>query len=140
MLAAAAGRAGCGQQGLVQRGGKWRGTVLGRDRGRDRDRREGRQAAGAVGRQRVVNQPSASVTEPKVCSKGLWRAASLWLMKETSALIESGLAQQHTTAPHPHPCFMLCPTSGRGRPLPKVEEPCPAWVGPQGHEEKGTEG
>lgn len=38
----------------------------------------------------MVNQPSASVTELSVCSKGLWRGESLSLMKETSVLIESG--------------------------------------------------
>jgi len=69
--------------------------------GRDRDRtgtggREwtaGRQAGAAgrsSGRQRVVNQPSASVTELGICSKELQRGESLSLMKETSALIESG--------------------------------------------------
>lgn len=42
------------------------------------------------GRQRVVNQPSASVTELGVCSKELRGGESLSLMKETSALIESG--------------------------------------------------
>lgn len=50
--------------------------------------------AGAAGRsssrQRVVNQPSASVTEPGVCSKELQRGESFLLMKETSVLIESG--------------------------------------------------
>lgn len=64
--------------------------------GRDRDRREGvdGQPAGDAGRsggrQREVNQPSASVTELRVCSKELRRGESLSLMKETSVLIESG--------------------------------------------------
>lgn len=63
---------------------------------RDRDRREGvdGQPAGdagrSSGRQREVNQPSASVTELRVCSKELRRGESLSLMKETSVLIESG--------------------------------------------------
>lgn len=67
-----------------------------RGRGRGRGRREGVEGwqAGAAGRssgrQRVVNQPSASVTELGVCSKELRRGESLLLMKETSVLIESG--------------------------------------------------
>ena len=44
-------------------------------------------AAGRSCRQRVVNQPSASVTE---LGKELRRGESLLLMKETSVLIESG--------------------------------------------------
>lgn len=94
--------------------------------------------AGAAGRsssrQRVVNQPSASVTEPGVCSKELQRGESFLLMKETSVLIESGSSPAARDRPRQliHiSCF--APLQQDKGQCKRWGEPCPALAGPQDH-------
>lgn len=84
------------------------------------------------GRQRVVNQPSASVTELGICSKELRGGESLSLMKETSVLIESGYSPAARDRPRRliHiSCFV---------PLRRDKAQCKRWGSPaqQGWEPK----
>lgn len=86
-------------------------------------------AAGrSSGRQQVVNQPSASVTELGVGSKELWRGESLFLMKETSVLIESGPSPAARDRPGRliHISYFA--------PLQQDKAQCKRWRSPAQHE------
>lgn len=97
-------------------GGQWR-----QGQGQGQEGGSGGLAGRSSSRQRVVNQPSASVTELGICSKELRRGESLLLMKETSVLIESGSSPAARDRPQQFihiscfaPCFSEIEASAKG--------------------------